>query len=960
MKSSDRKFGKITIGAIAVIIMTILLALSVSVLGFRGGQRAEAEGNRTITLHVYDTATEYDKLGGWFWLKGGDGVEVKISASPASDEGFQKSYELNGQTVVNKAHTFTVTYTQAELAKTPEVGFLVCASKGGSGADFWDRYAKETADIFIDTSALFASGDSADVYYIRKDTVVYTNLEDAKMALEKVISARFMSQTAIEFEATSPITKDTKVVLYDGEKKIKEFTAKPDASNSFKGTISLSGVAFDYSADYRITVANIPTPMSVSKAALLDEAGFIKAYETVDTQEKVTYGATYSPEKTDFALWAPFASEVDVKIYDNGTDGESYTGTSMKKRLVDGKWGGVWEASIAGDLKDRYYTYSINNSGVPVETIDPYAKACGVNGARGMIVDLDSTDPDGWAEDKRLAEGKYSKNADVPIIWELHVKDFSASADSGMVNKGKYLAFTETGTKVPGTDLQTGVDYLETLGITYVHLNPVYDFSSIYEDEVADIDNRDKFNWGYDPQNYNIPDGSYSSNPYDGNVRINEFKQMVMALHNKGIGVIMDVVYNHTYSTSNLALGDAVPGYYYRTNKNGEFTNGSGCGNEIASERSMVRKYIIDSVLYWAQEYHIDGFRFDLMGVHDVKTMNMLREELNKLDGGKGKKILTYGEPWTGDGVESGSKYDQGALAGTYIKYSYHTRVNATSSAIAGTGKYTSNSGNKLVYDSYQSGTLADLDARVAIFNGPGRDGIRGSSWDIDARQNGWIQGDPEGKGGDVLSMIRGDTKGMSRPSQNVAYASVHDNFTLWDHIIGKSSGTETPLFYDAPMDHQKHMVETVSAAYLMSRGMSLMIAGEEMARTKFGNHNSYNSPIKLNQIDWSRQAIFSDVYNHYKKVIAVRKAYSDIFSYEKAANGTAPTASVSASGLVITVSYSSGGKTLKAVFNAGDSATSVNTSGMRVYVANGQVTSSFSGSLGAKCCVVMGSETVA
>ncbi|MCH5161841.1 MAG: hypothetical protein J1G04_07400, partial [Clostridiales bacterium] len=501
---------------------------------------------------------------------------------------------------------------------------------------------------------------------------------------------------------------------------------------------------------------------------------------------------------------------------------------------------------------------------------------------------------------------------------------------------------------------KTGVDYLKELGITYVHLNPVYDFGSIDESVTTDINNKDKFNWGYDPQNYNIPEGSYSSDPTDGNVRINEFKQMIMALHDADIGVIMDVVYNHTYSTSNLAVGDAVPGYFFRTNIFGEYTNGSGCGNELASERSMVRKYMVDSVKYWAEEYHIDGFRFDLMGVHDKITMEAIRTALDGLDGGNGRKILMYGEPWTGDGVDSAKEE-----GGQFVKYSYHTRKNNTQSAMAGTGKYTSNAGNTLVVDLYYGNKIGEIDSRIAIFNGAGRDGIRGSSWDIDARQNGWIQGDL-GSVGEVRGMIWGGNYNMNQASQNVAYASVHDNFTLWDHIVGKSSGTETMMYYNATNDDWINKVNTVSAMYLMSRGMPLMIAGEEMARTKYGNHNSYNSPIKLNQIEWSRQVAFSKVYAHYKKMIAVRKAYSELFSYTSAQNRDSFTAATVDGEGIITQTFTRNGVTLKATYNGTSSSTSVSIpSGYKVYVANGNVTSSFNGTLNSKCCVVYGTKTV-
>ena len=303
---------------------------------------------------------------------------------------------------------------------------------------------------------------------------------------------------------------------------------------------------------------------------------------------------------------------------------------------------GVYEDALVKPMAQVLKNLGIKSGmvvcGDPQETCDIYAKAVGVNGNRAMVVDLDSTDPDGWDKDKHIT---YDSPTDT-VVWEVHVRDFSISPDSGVTdaNKGKYLAFTEKGTTLNSQGvISTGIDYLKELGVTHVQLLPVFDYATI--DETQD----GAFNWGYDPKNYNVPEGSYSSDPYDGNVRINEFKQMIKALHDAGIGVIMDVVYNHTYTAKDSSFQKTVPNYYYRMNKDGTFSDASGCGNETASEHAMFRKYMIDSILYWIQEYHIDGFRFDLMGVHDVTTMNKIREAVDKLDGGK--KIILYGEPWT-------------------------------------------------------------------------------------------------------------------------------------------------------------------------------------------------------------------------------------------------------------------------------------------------------------------------
>lgn len=705
------------------------------------------------------------------------------------------------------------------------------------------------------------------------------------MALEKVTSARFTHKTTssvtVAFDATSPITDTTRVYVLRGGKEIASAHAVPvDGGAYFTAEFTaLNAGNFDFAAQYILKIDGVRLGASISKVGLIDDVDFIKTFECEDTQ-KLEYGAIYSKDETLLRVWAPFASSVSVKLYNSGTSGAAREVKRLHKRIVGGRWGGVWELSLLGDYKNVYYTYAFVNNGSTIETIDPYAKACGANGTRGMIADLKSTDPAGWENDKYL----YAKSpaaADIPIVWEVCVKDFSSAADSGMKYKGKYLAFTEQNTTVPGNrSLKTGVSYLKDLGITYVHLNPVYDFATVDEMSMSGADNtKDNFNWGYDPQNFNIPEGSYATDSTNGNTRLREFKQMVMALHNAGIGVIMDVVYNHTYSTSGQALHDTVPYYYHRTNEFGVFTNDSGCGNATASERSMVRKYIVESVLYWAKEYHIDGFRFDLMGIHDVVTLNAVRAALDMIDNGGGKKLLMYGEPWSADG--------------TYTPTSYISRVAATEKEIAGTGKYTCNADNKLMkivfQDSFDESQKAMdvLNERIAVFNGSGRDGLRGECADR-APASGWANGAPS-KLGRVRRMIEGGNGGYGdglktgTGSRNVAYASAHDNYTLWDQVRGAKHGNQPALFYDDADGNAIKRCELVASAYMMSTGIAFMLAGEEMGRTKYGNENSYNSPPKLNQISWSRQVEFYGLYRYYKKLIAMRKAYgAKLFSYSK------------------------------------------------------------------------------
>lgn len=869
-------------------ILTALLAVVIALMAFAIGaatvRSAHAESAGSVTIHVYDPAEKYASLAGWVWLKGGSGVAYDMSKTAASNEPLFKDK--------NKAHTIEVPLTENQVASlkgSSQLGFLVCVSTGKSGT-FWDKYEKENADVFVSLKDAFDENNHADVYYVRKDTVAYTDIEEGLKALEKIINATFVSKAGssltVQFETTTKLAAGAKVTLYDGKDKLLSTVTLAagdiDAQNKSLGKVTFKGVSFDFLENYSIKVSTLPNGSGVSKSGLIDTADFINKFETKQVQD-LQYGAIYGKDKTVFRVWAPFATEVKVNIFDNGTAGEALNQFPMKKLDPD-NWAGVWEYEMKGDQNGVYYTYSVTNNGVETETIDPYAQACGSGGTRGMVIDLDKTDPDGWSNDVNWYK-KHSTDVDTPIVWEVSVNDFSSSADSGMKYKGKYLAFTEQNTTVPGKpDLKTGVSYLNDLGITYVHLNPVYDFGSVDEGDMTLAD-AGTFNWGYDPQNYNIPEGSYSTDPANGAVRINEFKRMVKALHDAGIGVIMDVVYNHTYNTSGQALHDTVPYYYHRTNAKGEFTDASGCGNETASERTMMRKYIVESVLYWAEEYHIDGFRFDLMGIHDTVTLNMVRDELDKFTfdsadkTNNGKRILIYGEPWAGYTA--------------YTTESYTKRVNATKTGAV--GKYASNANNKMMRDVFSDGgsktdAFDALRDRIAVFNGSGRDGLRGECSDRTPRK-GWVNGNP-GEVSRVRKMIEGGIGGwdygaaglhVGLGSRNVAYSCAHDNYTLWDQIRGAKHGDETALYYDDPVADDIKRCKLVASAYMMSTGITFMIAGEEMGRTKYGNENSYNSPIKLNRINWARQETFSDLHDYYKSLIALRKKYSStLFSYSK------------------------------------------------------------------------------
>ncbi|MDP4119732.1 MAG: type I pullulanase [Bacillota bacterium] len=544
-------------------------------------------------------------------------------------------------------------------------------------------------------------------------------------------------------------------------------------------------------------------------------------------------GCTYTPTATTFKVWSPSASAVQVKLYKTGSDSEAGAGVISTTDMTYTQANGLWSVTINGDLKNDYYTYLVTNNGTTNEVVDIYAKAVGINGNRGMVCDLSSTDPNSWSTDKHVL----SNNPNDAIIWECDVKDFSYNSNSGIpaAHRGKYLAFTDLGTTLNGAGkVATGIDYLKQLGITAVHLNPFYDFKSI--DEVKNTTNDSTFNWGYDPKNYNAPEGTYSSDPYNGNTRINEVKQMVQALHNAGISVIMDVVYNHTGDSKTSWFNETVPNYYYRVSSTGAFEAASGCGNDTASEHLMFRKYMEDSVMYWASEYHIDGFRFDLMGLHDVTTMNDIRADLDNLYAdGSGKKILMYGEGW--------SETTPSAYTGTVLA----SQKNAS-----------------------------QLSDRISFFNDTVRDAIHGSVFSKTAK--GFISGDSTATTiNNIKYGITGNTTGgawsPSSASQTITYASCHDNNTLYDRLV--NSVMPTGSNYRTRYENLVQMNKMSAAIEMTSQGTPFMLAGEEMARSKDGDGNSYASAATENMIDWNNLSTYGDLDSYYSGMMDIRKAFS-------------------------------------------------------------------------------------
>ncbi len=534
-------------------------------------------------------------------------------------------------------------------------------------------------------------------------------------------------------------------------------------------------------------------------------------------------GPDYTPGGTCLRLWAPTAEAVTVTLYHKG-DGGAVLDT---KPLVRGAQG-VWSIWLPGEQHGRYYTFAVTVDGVTRETGDPYARAAGVNGVRSMIVDLARTAPSGWERDVRPNIPPAQR-----AVWEVSVRDFSQDAASGVrpAWRGKYMAFTQRGTTLHGDGIHpTCLNYLKRLGVKYVQLMPIFDFGSV--DEAKPL--LRQYNWGYDPTNFNVPEGSYSTDPTRGEVRIRECREMIAALHAAGIGVVMDVVYNHTYRTEN-PLNSTVPYYFFRQNPDGSFSNGSGCGNEFASERPMARRYLIDSILYWAKEYHIDGFRFDLMGLYDAESINAVRAALDSLPGGR--DILLYGEPWQGGASQ------------------LH--------------RYEANKAN-----------LAMLNERVGIFCDDTRDAIKGGCFD--AREPGYVEGKPGSFwdiGGAVAAWCRSDRLPPHAPSQIVSYVSAHDNFTLWDKLLC--------VRYEKPEFTARDTValaqnRLAAGIYLTSFGLPFMQAGEEFARTKKGVGNSYRSSPALNRLDWNRAEQYHALVDYYRGLLALRAAFPRLGSTDR------------------------------------------------------------------------------
>lgn len=726
----------------------------------------------TIKLHYHRGDDNYSGWDVWMWEEGGEG-----GGFPFAEE--------DGEMVATKEVTPGIT----------RIGFIIRTADWTKDFD---------GDQFIDVSEVISG--TVHIYVESGQEGYTTEYADDVVTGVRLKTATYNNDSTVTVTMTGELEGSPEGVFTVADKEGKVEVTSVEAEKDFAYTLVLAE-ELDASKSYTVTFEGTAYDIYIPSV-----------YSTPEFEAEYTYteddlGAVWSKNATTFRVWAPTAESVKVNLYESG---KGYVKDLMESLEMTPDVKGTWTLSKDGDLNGVYYTYSVVIDGVEREACDPYARTTGVNGERAMVIDLDGTDPEGWENDVDPHAGNKINDA---VIYELHVRDLSVGADSGIENKGKFLGLTETGTKT-ASGIATGLDHIKELGVTHLHLLPIYDFGSV--DETHTVENL--FNWGYDPVNYNVPEGSYSTDPYNGEVRVKELKQAVKALHDNDISVVMDVVYNHVYNASSFCFNKIVPDYFSRIDASGGYSNGSGCGNDTASERSMVKKYIVDSVSYWADEYHIDGFRFDLVGLLDTDTVNEIVTEVHK----DHPNVIFYGEGWTME------------TAVTKEGYTLATQVNSS---------YT---------------------PEFAYFNDTIRDGLKGSVFDD--LDKGFASG-KTGMEETITDCYLGADKWCSSPSQTINYASCHDNLTLFDHLQ-----TARP---EASREDLVKMNNLAAAVYMTAQGTPFLQAGEEMLRTKQRedgtfDSNSYSSGDQINCLKWSdlEDEAYAQVFEYYKGLIAFRKAH--------------------------------------------------------------------------------------
>ncbi|KMN44333.1 type I pullulanase [Bacillus paramycoides] len=743
------------------LLLTIIVMLS-SVFSFQSVKAVSNSKTTEIIIHYKEKSGNTKDWNLWIWGENANG----------------KSYEFNGEDEFGK-------YAKIKIdGDYNRVGFIIRTNEWEKdGGDRWIENIKD---------------GRAEVWVLSGDEKVYDSKPSSELSIQK---ATIDSFNEITVTTNVPFNIKEQKIEIEGVKikGISPFdTNGGDITNKVK---IITEQKIDLKQTYKVKIENFADANTeIGKVIRSEEFDNLFYYGGNDL------GNIYTPQHTKFRLWAPTASEAKLVTYKKWSD---KIGTEINMQQGEK---GTWITELKGNQKGLFYTYKVKIGDKWTEAVDPYVRAASVNGDKGAVVDLEETNPKNWKANKKP---KF-KNPEDAIIYELHVRDLSIQPESGIKHKGKYLGVTEKGTKGP-EGVKTGLDYIKDLGVTHVQFLPIFDYASVNEETL----NEPQYNWGYDPKNFNVPEGSYSTNPYEPAVRITELKQMIQTLHDNNLRVVMDVVYNHMYNAAESNFHKLVPGYYYRYNEDGTFANGTGVGNDTASERKMMRKFMVDSVTYWAKEYNLDGFRFDLMGIHDFETMNEIRKSVNQID----PSIILHGEGWD------------------------------LNTPLAAELKANQKNAEKM--------------KGIAHFNDNIRDGLKGSVFED--KDNGFVNGkqnmeDRIKKG--ITAGIDYDTNSSTYqdPEQVLTYVEAHDNHTLWDKLELTNSGDSEEV--------RKQMHKLSSSILLTSQGIPFLHAGQEFMRTKYGDHNSYKSPDSINQMDWLRRAAFNNEVEYMKGLIDLRKKY--------------------------------------------------------------------------------------
>jgi len=744
------------------LLLAIIVMLS-SVFSFQNVKAISNSKTTEVIIHYKEKTGNTKDWNLWVWGENANG----------------KSYEFTGEDEFGK-------YAKIKIdGDYSRVGFKVRTNEWEKdGGDHWVENIRD---------------GRAEVWILSGDEKVYNSKPSSDLSIQK---ATIDSFNEITVTTNVPFNIKEQKIEIEG---IKIKNISPDDINSGDITNKVKIITeqkMDLKQTYKVKIENLAdTNTEIGKVIRSEEFDNLFYYGGNDL------GNVYTPQHTKFRVWAPTVSEAKLVTYKKWND---KIGTEINMQQSEK---GTWKAELKGNQKDLFYTYKVKIGDKWTEVVDPYARAASVNGDKGAVVDLEETNPKKWKANKKP---KF-KNPEDAIIYELHVRDLSIQPESGIKQKGKYLGVTEKGTKGP-EGVKTGLDHMKDLGVTHVQLLPIFDYASVNEENL----NEPQYNWGYDPKNFNVPEGSYSTNPYEPTVRITELKQMIQTLHDNNLRVVMDVVYNHMYNAAESNFHKLVPGYYYRYNEDGTLANGTGVGNDTASERKMMRKFMVDSVTYWAKEYNLDGFRFDLMGIHDYETMNEIRKAVNQID----PSIILHGEGWD------------------------------LNTPLAAELKANQKNAEKM--------------KGIAHFNDNIRDGLKGSVFE--EKENGFVTGkqnmeDRIKKG--ITAGIDYDINSSTYqdPDQVLTYVEAHDNHTLWDKLELTNPGDSEEV--------RKQMHKLSSSILLTSQGIPFLHAGQEFMRTKYGDHNSYKSPDSINQMDWLRRVAFNNEVEYMKGLIDLRKKYS-------------------------------------------------------------------------------------